>query len=425
MPRLTPVHVQWLSTLGVTPKTDLSFLHRTIIPRAAHFITPDNAVFTIQRLFFLFQQGQVVIDDLTKLNKLCLFTLNHQLVAADELYLSQPYLPSLPLEAVLPRIPQLFLCPSYINDKNLTLQWKYFFLTLGVRENIDFTLLPANHPLCGAYRDAQRLLIYGLGSYSISGYKNNMNLRFLELTVDNFDFARFFWQHLIRTFDPRLLLEPEVAFWGQEGRSGMTQGSCINNFPQWFVRTQRCIPVVLHPSIDGGKCLRALDVFTNQLRPIIGHFLPAVEFDSPLTHEWQQFFRFRTELSLENYLFILQQIGQQQQPKPTNDGEQNLRIQLIYTNLLANVNDEQAQSYLDRCRSMDLHLLSDRSVFQPAGELYVWSIESHPSPPSLSMLTLEHGESSSPESVASPATTRRSTDPINRTDVPDSQSPSV
>ncbi|CAF4931820.1 unnamed protein product [Rotaria sp. Silwood1] len=48
---------QWLKGLGVDERTDLTYLHKTIIPNVACYITRENAIKTIKMLFMLFQKN--------------------------------------------------------------------------------------------------------------------------------------------------------------------------------------------------------------------------------------------------------------------------------------------------------------------------------------------------------------------------------
>ena len=47
---------QWLEKLGVTSRTDLTYLYKTILPNAATYITLKNAIKTIKMLFMLFEK---------------------------------------------------------------------------------------------------------------------------------------------------------------------------------------------------------------------------------------------------------------------------------------------------------------------------------------------------------------------------------
>jgi hypothetical protein len=126
MRKLQPQHRKWLEELGVTVKTDLTFFHHTIVPDASRFITSDNALPTIQRLFHLYVNGQIIADDLKKLGELSLITNANTLVPTNRLYLSSAYQPYLPLDTRLSTQSHLFVSPSYMQNL-FSKEWKYFF----------------------------------------------------------------------------------------------------------------------------------------------------------------------------------------------------------------------------------------------------------------------------------------------------------
>ena len=96
-------------------------------------------------------------------------------------------------------MPHLFISPSYMQN-SFRIEWKYFFLLLGVRENIDLILLNDNSRFFQNYHEDQMRIIFGLNSQQVHRYKNRITIRFLEFTEDNFQFAQFFWQYVIQTY---------------------------------------------------------------------------------------------------------------------------------------------------------------------------------------------------------------------------------
>ena len=226
---LADPHKAWLGELGIVEITDVSFFHRTIIPNASNFIRPDNALETIRQIFLLFEYGQILVNDLKKLDKLHLFTLDRQLLPADQLYLSAAYGPRLPLDQRLIDKPHYFLSPSYMQQNENPRDWYHFFLIVGVQETIGLGTIAPNMGLFARYRFAQMEIIHGIGSQFIHDFKNKISIQFLEETENNFNFARDFWRHVMETLHVRHLIRSEVAYWGEPGRRGSQQGTEVNN----------------------------------------------------------------------------------------------------------------------------------------------------------------------------------------------------
>ena len=134
---------QWLQQLGVVERTDLSFLLKTIIPNATTYITPENAIKIVKKLFILFERNFIGKEELNQLKQMKLFTTRGTLFPACECYLSDQFKPQFPLEEYLHKREDQFLSTDYLkNDSPLgqptndISEWKRFFLLMGVREEI-------------------------------------------------------------------------------------------------------------------------------------------------------------------------------------------------------------------------------------------------------------------------------------------------
>ncbi|CAF4087339.1 unnamed protein product [Rotaria sp. Silwood2] len=356
-------HKKWLEQLGVTTRTDLSFFHHTIIPHASTFINVDNALHSIQRLFDLYVNGQITGDDLKNLRELSLFTKANTLVPANRLYLSYEYKPYLSIDDLFPTMPHLFVSTSYMQNI-FHMEWKHFFLLLGVQENIALIPLNDNCRLFKNYHEDQMRIIFGLNSNQVHRYKYQMTITFLEFTEDNFNFADFFWYNVIQKLNIHDLTRSEIAYWGQQHKRGATIGSEVNSFPE-----------------------------CNRLSSLTGHYLPIFEYKlnaEVLSDEWLKFFRFKTELSIDDCIYILHQIYVQN--KIEVHFEDDMRIQNIYAHLLQilfNTNTNQHKLYREKCQSKNICFLSERdNLFMPSEELNFLSIDTFQSPFDLHILKL-------------------------------------
>ena len=383
---------EWLAQLGVTVKTDLTFVHRTIIPNARRFINPQNAIDTIRRLSLLFANGQITAHDVQSLGELALLTEANTLQPACRLYLALPYGPVQALQSFLIDFPELFVSSSYLQNSPHH-PWKPFFLAQGVQERIDLTTLTNDCALLLNYNHDQASIIFNLGSQRVHGYKNHITIRLLEYTENDFTFASFFWDYVIKHLNVHLLNEDQVAYWGAENRPGATEGSKVNNYPKWFVRTRPCVPAVIKSSQghEEQRCFRGPDVFIGRLSPLIGHHLPVSQFQAnteALNDQWARFFQFRTELTIDEHLFILHQVYLQNQTTLSNEDDR--RIQDIYGSLLQilyKINANQRVQHQKKCQSMALCFLIERNNrFLPPEELLFWSLDTLPSPTSLNLI---------------------------------------
>jgi hypothetical protein len=318
----TPV-LNWLKSLGVTEKTDEMFVCRKIIPNVRTYITSENALPTIKKLFAGFQHGHIRNELLQKLNKMKLFSVEETLVPADELYFSDPYAPDLSFSKFhLDKAS--FLSPTYINEiRGAANLMKKFFLLLGVQEDIKLIRFneEQHNELVAAYRFKQTENLF---RYSSLQFERCLTFSFLDVTQRNYDFALYFWQHVINSKSIiNQLNESEILVCDQN------QIRKVDNLPYWFVRARVCIPTTTK------QLLKSTDVFSSDLRSIVGDLLPifACITPTPFPSEWQRFFEFKTQLSIQDHIQLLNLIYDRSKNSPLND-ENETCIQRIYTSLI-------------------------------------------------------------------------------------------
>ncbi|CAF2925481.1 unnamed protein product [Rotaria sp. Silwood2] len=331
---------QWLKSLGVMEKTDEIFINRKILPNVRNYITLENALPTVKKLFNSFQRGEIHDNLLQKLNKLKLFSLEQTLVPADELYFSDSYLPRLSLHNF--HLDEAkFLSPIYLNEiEGITNKLKQFFLLLG--------------PI-----DLNKQKIFS--QYNSLQFQHCLILRFLDVTQINYDFALYFWQHVIYSININLLNERETLICNQQ------QIRKIDNLPYWFVRARICIPTTTK------QLLKSTDVFSSDLKLIAGDLLPvfACATSIPFPTDWQRFFQFKTEFSIQDYIQLLNLLYDRSKNIILND-ENETYIQRVYTSMikcLSNID----RKYIDQCRPKGpLYLLSTiNNEFLPSTNLVI------------------------------------------------------
>ncbi|CAF3395382.1 unnamed protein product [Rotaria socialis] len=336
---------QWLRKLGIIEKTDMTFVEQYLIPNVRTYINQANAIITIKRLFVLFQNGSLTTQHFHELRKLKLLSANGALVPAYHLYFSADYSPHLSLD-FLDLDAALFLSPSYLEiiEKIPAHQWKYFFQSLGVHENI--CLMPIDDDwyseLVQAYICAHTM---NLPSYMAFAFKNRMTILHIELTQINYQFSVYFWEHVIRSININQLNEFEMLL-GQRRIP-------ISNLPQWCVRTRLCIPTTT------GVLLPSTEVFSNSLLTIAGRYLPVFvcHLRNPHSDAWLKFFGFKTELSIDNCLTLLTLVYLHSQNTGLDDDDER-RIQLIYTRLIDDLS-RMDQTRRNQCRiKQPIYLLS-------------------------------------------------------------------
>lgn len=350
----------WLETLGVTEKTDLTYLQKTILANPSAYTTFENAIPTILNIYMLYSKGELNNETLNKLGQLKILTQNGSLVTANQCYLSDVYRPRLPLEVLIAE--DIFVSESYLPNHCDKDEWKRFFKKIGVKEGVEIfkieekcriDLIISNYSLKEEYFNKY----FYAGNFKADYYKNIIFLSFLHKTYD-YRFSIRFWEDIIENLIFSEITEPSIAYWGYPGMSGQNSGNRVENYMIWYINNQDCVPTKMH------NCRKATDVFLNDtsIIDLVSNYLPV--FDGPdLSADWKSFFQFKTQITLSDYLELLSNIV----ADATEDGrikkENRERIQDVYTfllNLTTNWSDAEIAQVQEWAKDI---MLPDKSGF--------------------------------------------------------------
>lgn len=316
---------EWLEELGVIEKTDISFLVKTIIPKASNYVTNDNALQTIQTIYNLYKKENIN-RYLSELKELNLLTIDGSLISASKCYLSNKYNPKLEIENVLDE--DIFLSEDYLTLDNDKDEIKRFFKLLGVKEEISLISFSGdyrprvliNKGFNGDYFTHRSNNQY---SMSMNSYSNLITLSFLNNT-SNFDFAKIFWTNVINQIDSSKLLLRISAEWGHYGSR-----QDVENYLQWYIKNNNCL------STTKNICEKSTNIFINsdEIKLIAGKYLPV--FDGiELNQNWKSFFQFKDCLELQDYLELLTNILSDKNDNNKIKTDNKKRVQLIFKHLL-------------------------------------------------------------------------------------------
>lgn len=327
---------EWLERLGIVEKSDLTYLEKTIIPHASTYITHENAIETIRKIFNLHMKGDINPDTIEQLRNIKLLTDQNSLIQASSCYLSTDYRPRLALQSVLTE--DIYLNKSYISEGTTQNQWKAFFLLLGVNEGIDiirYEKRMTNEALfkigfSEGYFDHKYSPM--VNTFVAFEYKNLSTLTLFDCTLESLAFSKLFWKDIIDAIEVGDIEKPAIAFWGRTEYPGYISGNEVANYPKWFIVNKHCLPATTN------ECLNSSAIFLNEPETlkVAGKYLPV--FDGPeLSANWRAFFNFKPRLELEDYLQLLTKMAED----PTGDNK--TRTQFVYEYLLDNYSSWSAE----------------------------------------------------------------------------------
>ena len=325
----------WLEKIGVTEKTDLSYLRKTIITNASVYSTLENTLGTISTIFSLYSKNEIGKDELEKLSDLKLLTSKGGLLPARLCYFSDTYNPRLKLQAEFPD--DIFISEGYLSDNAVKDEWRRFFKMMGVKDGITAISYPRTSMLeltqqyqflNDYFKEEDKYFKPLVTKFHADEYSGLTTLLYLAKSND-INFLKIFWSDIIKHISIEDFNTPAIAYWGNPGYPGRKEGDEVGNYLKWYIQNNDCIPTLMN------SCKIASEVYINteDILSVAGSYLP-IFFVDDLTQDWKAFFNFKTKLLLEDYLEILTKIASDTK----NDGkvkkENVTRIQSIYKILL-------------------------------------------------------------------------------------------
>ncbi|MFD2037019.1 sacsin N-terminal ATP-binding-like domain-containing protein [Belliella marina] len=325
----------WLEKIGVTEKTDLSYLRKTIIANASVYSTLENTLGTISTIFSLYTKNEIGKDELEKLSELKLLTSKGSLLPARLCYFSDTYNPRLKLQTELHD--DIFISESYLSDNAEKDEWKRFFKMMGVKDGITAISYPKTNKLeltqqyqflNDYFAEEDKSFTPFLSTFQADEYSGLTTLLYLTKSND-INFLKIFWSDIIENISIEDFNTPAIAYWGNSGYPGRKEGDAVENYLKWYIQNNDCIPTLMN------SCKKASEVYINteDILSIAGSYLP-IFFKDDLTQDWKAFFNFKTKLLLEDYLEILTKIASDTNKDGKIKKENVTRIQSIYKILL-------------------------------------------------------------------------------------------
>lgn len=328
----------WLESLGVKEKTDITYITHNILPHVRDYVNKDNAITEIQKLYSLYRKGDLKENLIQQLSEIKLITTKNTLLQASKCYLSDFYRPRLKIEKILKE--DIFISEKYCYNIHEKEEWKRFFKILGVNDGINPIIYSQkinktsliNDGVNAEYFQTSDMLFKPfVNLFRADEFSGIHSLTLVNHTLGNNTFSKMFWRDYIENYQPNDIAIGATAYWGNYGMDGRINGNPVGNYIPWLIKNKNCIPTL------SGQAQVSSSVFlnTDEIKNIAGKYLPI--FSGPeLSQNWKAFFNFKTQFELEDYLDILIQISLDIQDDGNTKEENYERIQLIYSILLDN-----------------------------------------------------------------------------------------
>lgn len=363
----------WLESLGVKEKTDITYISQMIIPCVRDYINLENAITAIQKLYSLYKKGDLKGDLLKELSEIKLLTTKNSLLQASKCYLSNFYKPRLEIEEVLDE--DMFVSECYCQNNLEKDEWKRFFKILGVSEGTSILVYKdknnksslMNSEINYNYFDEIFLKTHlPYPGFSVDSIGNIVSINHIRFIENNYHLALKFWKDYIDSPISEDIRLTARGYWGYSGMDGQTNGVEVENYISWFIRKIACIPTLSQELYISSEVFLNI----NEISTIADKYLPV--FNGPeLSQDWRTFFNFKTQLKLKDYLLVLERISLDIKENGEVKEENYERIQSIYLFLLDScLNWSNDDAKLVSLWSKDNLLLSSKGTFIKCGGLH-------------------------------------------------------
>lgn len=298
--------IRWLREVGISDMSDTSLIDTGRLFEEG-YITIANAIEIGEYIFKLSQSGRLEEKHYEKLHNLKLLTKERTLIPAQLAYLSNDYSPNLTLEGDYKK--DWYVSPAYCKNQSDRSKWKYFFESIGVSQNADvespyirlgqMQAMPET-PACRKEYLAQLFTdlntIKGEWDWEYRAWANFTSIKLLDEAIGNYDFARKIWVAIFQNpcIDVKTLLSDITVHkyfsWKRKG------------YTQWLIDEKEIMPTTLR------VCKKCENVYSNSIPFIVDlayDVLPILDYDSPISNEWQEALPLVKELTLKDYLSLL------------------------------------------------------------------------------------------------------------------------
>lgn len=347
----------WLKELGVQQMSNLSVIKNVLL--APDYITTANAV-EVTRFIFDVEKKEKVMAELSESKKknMRLLTGNGNLLPPDNLFLPREYKSDIQLPGDVGG--DFFVSPEYLCSADDPLEWRRFFKEFGVADEIRLTSLSLNSS-SAIFRQMQKYVDYALkheynhsdytgGDYYMIPATVTMTLCFsplLELNPYDFPLKKAVWNQLLPL--PVRLSQTVDYIKGCTGQGWYQTYYATAYLSDSAYLGQHFLPWAisnypLMPGTDGelhkvGELLAP----TEENRKVGGSTLPVLDVDCQIDPSWQQYLKFKAELTLDDCLKVLSELSYLSSEEGEDKAE---RISYVYSHIASHFDIHQNRALL-------------------------------------------------------------------------------
>lgn len=319
--------VKWLNELGVKEMSNLAVIEKVLCDD--NYINKDNAL-EILRFIFECNKKENVFANISesRLAKIKILTTNGVLKYASELYLSNVYNPICKIQETY--MEDIFVSEKYPGNSRENTEWSLFFKKLGCNDDIKLSLVKygddswvmkdqvmnnciriARNSVYNTAWNGSRYYLGRNGKISI----NVMSSPMLSIcpTRQMHEFYIQFWSRILTSSIPEKKADYIQGCTGHHSYYGdyyakayLGDSSYLNkSFIEWVIEIQNILPATDGEFYNVGNLL----INSHSNKETFGSYYPVLAIDEPLGNEWVESLQFKNELSLSEYLEVLDRMS--------------------------------------------------------------------------------------------------------------------
>ena len=315
--------IDWLKELGVQEMSNLSVIEKVLCE--CNYINQENAIDVLRFIYECDKKENVFANvRQSRLENIKIQTTTGTLKYATELYLSNRYNPICKIQDTY--LEDIFVSEEYPKDESEYAEWALFLKKLGCSDDIKLTKVkygdaswvmqdPAikecvRRAKMKEYNTAWDGRKFYLGcAGGVCLYVMSSPLLSIQNANQLYGFYVQFWERIFNNAVPDK--NDDYVFgntgWGYTKRA-MLSDSCYlsKSFIEWVIETKKLLP-----ASDG--CLYTVNnilMNTESNRETFGRYFPVLALEGPLGRDWAERLLFKKELSLTEYLGVIERISE-------------------------------------------------------------------------------------------------------------------
>lgn len=313
--------INWLKELGVQEMSNLSVIEKVLCKN--DYIVKENCIRVIQFIFDS-EQKEHILDklDSSKIKSLKLLTKKGNLETVDNVFMDSSY--GIRLNGDNSILEEYFVSADYIRKKDDVVKWQLFFARIGVNTEVcvrkrRFNSASMLYKSFSSFVDycAKNEKNYGYSIHTC-GYYVHIYIQaqlppILNFSSDCLSKCKFVWSNAM--VYPVNLVSEEDYIAGHTGWNYYAYGYFKDNRDGHKYLGELVLPYILKtrnllPGTDN-QLHRSVDLLApnEENFQLYGNYLPTLDIENKIDSSWFNILKFKTLLTLSDYLSVLYQIS--------------------------------------------------------------------------------------------------------------------